>query len=99
MKSKGCVEEMMERPAIHGQIRRLKLNPPSPWQGLKYCFLEVMTEWIRVRIEKGRREKGEMDPDLLEVTKCCNVREMVFLLTESTTPRLVIIWEKWCFHC
>ena len=47
---------------------------------------------------KGKKTKGEMDPDLLEVTKCCNVREMVFSLPESIPPSLVTIWEKWCFH-
>ena len=90
VKSKGCVEEMVERPVNHGQIMRLKLNPPSPWQGLKYCFLEVMTEWIGVRIEQGGRERGQMSPDLLEVTKCCNVSEMVFSLPDIITPLVLL---------
>ena len=56
----------MERPVIHGQTRRLNLNPPSSWQGFKNCFLEVMSEWIGVRMEQ-EREEGKMDLYLLGI--------------------------------
>ena len=57
---------MMERPAIHGQAMRLNLYPPSSWQGYKNCCLEVMSEWIRVRMEQ-EREEGKMDLNLLGI--------------------------------
>ena len=75
----------MERPAIHGQIRRMNLNPPSSWQGFKNCFLEVMSEWIGVRMEQKRRE-GKMNPYFLGKSKCCYLREMVFSSLENYPP-------------
>ena len=80
----------MERPVINGQTRRMNLNPPSPWQGFKNCFLEVMSEWIRVRMEQERREEGKMDPDLLGDSKCCILREIVFSLLKNIQPSLVV---------
>ena len=66
-----CVEEgMMERPTIHGHAMRLNLYPPSPLQGYKNCCLEVMSEWIGVRMEQ-EREEGKMDLYLLGESKCC----------------------------
>ena len=62
---------MMERPAIHGQAMRLNLYPPSSWQGYKNCCLEVMSEWIGVRMEQ-EIEEGKMDLYLLGEYKCCN---------------------------
>ena len=62
---------MIDRPAIHGQIMRRNLNPPSPWQGFKNYFLEVMSEWIGVRMEQ-KREEGKMNLYLLGEYKCCN---------------------------
>ena len=42
----------MERPMIHGQTRKMNLNPPSSWQEFNNCFLDVMSEWIGVRMEQ-----------------------------------------------
>ena len=62
---------MMERPAIHGHVMRLNLYPPSSWQGYKNCCLEVMSEWIGVRMEQ-EQEEGKMNLYLLGESKCCN---------------------------
>ena len=80
----------MVRPAIHGQIRRMNLNPPSSWQGFKNCFLEVMSEWIGVRMEQ-EREKSKIDLYLLGESECCYVREMVFSSLEFTSPPSLVI--------
>ena len=80
----------MERPSIHGQIRRMNLNPPSSWQGFKNCFLEVMSEWIRVRMEQ-EREEGKMGLYLLGESKCCYLREMVFSSLKNTPPPSIVL--------
>ena len=58
-----CVEEMMmERPAIHGQTRRMKLNPPSilTWiQGLLSGGQDRVDQGQDGTVKKRRRRRDE----------------------------------------
>ena len=96
----------MERPAIHGQTRRMNINPPSSWQGFKNHFLEVMSEWIGVRMEQ-EREEGKMDLYLLWNLSAVTPLALLYLkgdpplylpqaLVGVTSRRLVIQENVFC---
>ena len=66
-------------------VMRLNLYPPSHWQGYMNCCLEVMSEWIGVRMEQ-EREEGKMDLYLLGKSKCYNAPPSLVIFKGRCPP-------------